>query len=83
MFLIDPMQPWIFEQSNELVSIEEIKRHKLSLDPKKLLSKPRIQILIPILEEAYTYSFEQKPNYNKLIFLLQKILLCQNLTPSS
>ena len=31
--------------------------------------------LTPVLEEAYSYDYGETPNYNKLNFLLKKILL--------
>ena len=35
-----------------------------------------------ILEEAYSYEFDQKPNYVKLINLMKMILIGKNLRPS-
>ena len=36
-----------------------------------------------ILEILYNYEFETEPEYNKIIFLFEKILLDMNIVPSS
>lgn len=36
----------------------------------------------PILELLYSYEYCDEPEYNKIIFMFEKILLDQNITPS-
>jgi len=38
--------------------------------------------LIPFAEEIYSYKFSEKPNYNKLRFLLTKELMEQDMAPN-
>ena len=63
--------------------METITNYKLTMGPKELLSQPRINFLIPALEEAYSYSYDEQPNYRKLQFLLEKVLLLANKVPTS
>lgn len=49
----------------------------------QILQKPSVSILIPALLEAYSYSFEERPNYGKLKFLLQSILLNTDVAPDT
>ena len=56
---------------------------KSNLSPKELFSHEDVQVLIPILEEANQIKFEEKPNYGKLRFLLEKILLDSDMVPDS
>ena len=38
--------------------------------------------LIPFAKEVFSYEFKEKPNYNKLRFLLEKNLLDKNTVPN-
>ena len=48
-----------------------------------MFSDPFTYALAPVLEEANSYGFDETPNYGKLRFLLQKILLDWDLVPDS
>ena len=39
--------------------------------------------LYPIIKYAYSLSFEEKPNYEKIKFMLKKILLDRNYLPEN
>ena len=39
------------------------------------------KLFTPILEEALSYKFEERPNYGKLRFMLAKILLDDEVFP--
>ena len=42
----------------------------------------KTRLLTPLLEEAMKYEFEEKPNYDKLEFLMKKILIENDVKPS-
>jgi hypothetical protein len=50
---------------------------------KDLCEKAQTPFLADILEEAYSYEYDQKPDYGKLKFLLTKQLLDMDLLPST
>lgn len=47
------------------------------------LQKSRAYHLLPFVEEVFSLKFEDSPDYNKLRFLLQKVLLDQNISPGT
>lgn len=59
----------------------EIGNFKLSNTPEQFCEG--CEYLAPVLEEAYSYGFSDKPNYNKIIFLLKNTLIETLQTPIS
>lgn len=55
---------------------------KLTASAKQVCEGNRTQFLAPIMEEAMSYRYEQKPNYDKLKFLLKKVLIEHYIKPS-
>ena len=41
------------------------------------------KVFIDILELLYTYEFETEPDYNKIIFMFEKIALDMNIVPNN
>ena len=60
-----------------------IKSYKLKTSAKEFCKSEKSKILIPLLEEAYSYSYDEKPNYGKLKFMLQSIMLEKGYVPDS
>jgi len=54
---------------------------KQALEPKYVATR-RAAVFAEILSLLYTYSYYDEPEYNKIIFLYEKILLDINITPS-
>ena len=52
-----------------------LKMFKCNSSAKEFTMGARTSFLEPLLEEAYSYTFEEKPNYGKLIFMMKKIIL--------
>lgn len=42
----------------------------------------RAKVFLPILNLLYSYSYYEEPDYNKIQFMFEKILLDSNITPS-
>ena len=51
--------------------------------PVQLFRDPNTRLLAPLLEEASKLEFSEKPDYGKLRFMLEKILLENGLIPNS
>ena len=85
IFLIEPNQPWIVKQHSdtEFADFNTICRIKLTSKPKKFLGDGDIQCLLPILTEAYKYKYEEQPDYGKLRFMLEKILMERDHAPNT
>ena len=64
-----------------MVTFDYLKKRKLAEKPNELFQASKTKILAPILEEAYNYKYEEKPNYGKLRFMLEIILLNNDLKP--
>ena len=47
---------------------------KCELSAKEFCDFPRFSIMEPLLEEAYSYGYDEKPNYEKLKFIMKSIL---------
>ena len=55
-----------------------LRRAKNSLKPAQLTDSEEGIQLIPFMEEVFSYRFAQTPNYEKLRFMLMKVLLDNN-----
>jgi hypothetical protein len=64
--------------SDEFISIGKA---KLNMTPKDICPSPESRELLPFVEEIYNLRFDEEPNYNKLSFLLVKILMNSNQVP--
>ena len=42
----------------------------------------KAEIFFPILKILYSYEYEDEPEYNKIVFMFEKMLLDLNITPS-
>ena len=60
-----------------------MKNYKCNASAKEFSKGTRTSILSPLLEEAYSYTFQEKPNYNKLIFMIEKIILGYGFIPDN
>ena len=84
IWMLEPNNSWLGEKgkmSNINQALEETKENKLKLDPKEVCSPKRTQFLIKFCEEIYSYGYDEQPNYNKLIFLLEKELIEEHCLP--
>lgn len=59
---------------------DQLKMLKTSMTPIKLCGE-RARSLLPFATEAFSYAFEEKPDYTKLKFLLIQILLERDEAP--
>ena len=57
------------------------------MGPKKLcgttISQTRAHHLLPFAELVFSYRFEDEPDYSQLKWLLERVLLNQNIAPSN
>ena len=60
---------------------ELFRRYKKSVTSKKFCEKNDCEFLIEALEECYNLGYDQDPNYAKLKFILQKVLLEKDQLP--
>ena len=51
------------------------------MKPKDICPSYESRLLLPFVEEIYSLTFNEEPNYNKLHFLLAKVLMDSNLIP--
>ena len=56
---------------------------QLKLGPAKTFCKigTKSRFLTPLLEEAYSYDYAERPNYGKLKFLIEKMLMNEDQIP--
>ena len=66
-----------------LLSRERTIDLKIKCSPLELFKDSFSRQLVPLLEEASSLEFSEKPNYGKLKFLLEKILLENDKVPNS
>ena len=59
----------------------DIKQIKQGLTPETLCCRDNLKPLIPFITEVNNLSFDEQPDYNKLKFMLVKILLDQDELP--
>jgi hypothetical protein len=55
--------------------------YKLITEPSEICRDPRAKVLLPLFEEAYSYGYDERPLYNKLMFLLEEALINTNCIP--
>ena len=53
----------------------------MTASAKEFCEGPKTIWLAEMLEEALSYKYDEKPNYSKLHFLLNKILIENNISP--
>lgn len=58
-----------------------MKKFKMEKTPKQICKDQRAQYLIPFMEEAYSIGYDEEPQYGKIIFMLEKVLLDMNCIP--
>ena len=58
------------------------KHKKINQKPIEFLTELNCLVLLPFAEEIYSYNYKDKPNYNKLRFLLTKEILNQDKVPN-
>ena len=73
LFLMDPTESW-FEKYMQVPYLDTIK-FKLKATNEELCSGQRCSCMVPLFEEAYSYSINEKPNYGKMVHLLKKELI--------
>jgi casein kinase 1 len=61
----------------------KIGKAKLSMRPKDICPSFESQQILPFIQEIYSLRFDEEPNYNKLNFLLVKVLMNHNLVPDN
>lgn len=62
-------------------SYEAMKEFKLEKTPKEICRDQRAQYLIPLMEEGYSIGYDEEPQYGKIIFMMEKMLLDMNCIP--
>ena len=68
----------IMESDNVFAAM---KSYKVGTSPEKVCSESVLECLRPILSEAYSYGYDEKPQYGKLKFLLEHELLKMHCLP--
>ena len=64
--------------SDEFINIG---KGKLNMSPEEICPSAESRELVPFVKEIYSLGFNEEPNYNKLNFLLAKVLMNSNLAP--
>ena len=57
------------------IAFSKLKQFKLQSSPEDICKDPRSQCLIPLCKEAYSYAFEEEPQYGVLIYLLEREII--------
>ena len=82
MFLRDSETYWaIHENGYDEPNFHYVRELKCNSTPKQFCYGKRIEIFGDILEEAYSYEYEEEPNYGKLKFMLKSLLLNSGYIP--
>ena len=78
--LVNGDLPWKLQE--ESLTKKEIIKMKKKL-PANSICKDQALVFVEILELVYSYSQETQPDYNKIIFMFEKIVLDMNIVPCS
>ena len=79
----DPIRDEIrfhFDGSDDM-QWEIFRRYKKDASSKEFCKSNKCEFLIEALEECYNMGYDQDPNYAKLKFILQKVLLEEDQLP--
>ena len=76
--LVNGSLPWQNFQKMSQLELKEMKNDMTSYE----IASGASSEFGPILEHIYTYGYETEPDYNKVKFMFEKILLDQNKVPS-
>ena len=76
--LVNGSLPWHNFQKMSQLELKEMKNDMTSYE----IASGAASEFGPILEHIYTYGYETEPDYNKVKFMFEKILLDQNKVPS-
>ena len=68
---MNPDKSWIYDILNSDNIQEEMRNFKFKSTPEQICAGERCQSLIPLCKEAYSTGFEEKPQYGKMIFMLE------------
>ena len=60
---------------------QKIKNYKVNASAKEFCKHNECEIFTEALELCYEIPFDKKPNYSKLVFILEKVLLDNNEIP--
>ena len=74
IFMIDWEREWVENNPDIPGQNDRIRDFKLSASPKTMCQGSDTELLTPLMEEAYSYSYLDEPRYDKLINMLQDIL---------
>ena len=74
IFCINSKQSWIDDSKPVNEQFEQIGKHKILTKAKEFCDKDT-EFLEPLLNYSYKLKYVEKPDYNKLRFMIKKILL--------
>lgn len=81
IFCVDSKLDWIDLTRPISDQFNEIARYKILTKPRELCQKPGRQFLYPLCKYIYQLNFKEKPDYQKMRFLLEKVLLDIDIVP--
>lgn len=80
--LVNGILPWAYgDKSSSSSQQEKLMAIKLTLEPSYVATK-NAAVFTEVLSLLYTYSYYDRPEYNRIVFLFEKILLDLNIVPS-
>ena len=68
---MNPDKSWIYDILNSDNIQEEMRNFKFKSTPEQICDGERCQSLIPLCKEAYNTAYEERPQYGKMIFMLE------------
>lgn len=68
---MNPDKSWIYDILNSDNIQEEMRNFKFKSTPEQICEGDRCQSLIPLCKEAYATTYEERPQYGKMIFMLE------------
>lgn len=82
IFCVNSNQSWIDNVRPISDQFEEIAKYKINTKAKDFCNK-QTNFLYPLLKYSYRLEFEERPDYEKMKFLLKKILLERDYLPDN
>ena len=82
IYLLNPPDSWMYKFDQDDSSINsEMRKFKERASPEEICEGDRCECLIALCKEAYSYEYEEEPNYAMLRFMLESELLKLNVLP--
>ena len=81
MYCVDSKLSWVDESRPIIDQFDEIAQYKINTRAIYFVTI-QTQIFLQFLSYSYSLEFEQRPDYNRLRFLLKKVLMNMDVVPN-